>query len=322
MSNRTELHDKIQQITAKIIDLNTQFAQAERLNQLDIDLLRRYTVDLYDATHELKAGVNTPPIVATHPIPKVQPVVQEVKKEVPPTIVANEPKIVSTPLPPKQEIPKPQPELIQQPTPIAEVKETPVIPPPIIESPVIETPKVEMPVAETPKVEPVTAPVVEPPKVETTVVIEEKKVEIPVPVIEEKKIEEPIATPPPIAPVTPPPVPQPVNIAPKAEVDETKESSLNDRLHKPEGNDLASKLQQTPIHDLKKAISINKKFEFINQLFSGDHESYTKSVHYINGLNSGHDATMFFNNLKREYAWDEENKLFLEFSDLVRRRFM
>lgn len=311
MSNRTELHDKIQQITAKVIDLNTQFAQAERLNQLDIDLLRRYTVDLYDAMHELKAGVNTPPIVATHPIPKVQPVVPEVRKEVPPTIVANEPKIVSTPLPPKQEIPKPQPELIQHPTPIAEVKETPIIPPTIIEAPVIETPKVEVPAVETPKVEEIIASVVE-----------EKIAEVPVLVVEEKKIEEPIATPPPIVPVTPPPAPQPVNVVPKTEVEETKEASLNDRLHKPEGNDLASKLQQTPIHDLKKAISINKKFEFINQLFSGDHESYTKSVHYINGLNSGHDATMFFNNLKREYAWDEENKLFLEFSDLVRRRFM
>jgi hypothetical protein len=311
MSNRTELHDKIQQITAKIIDLNTQFAQAERLNQLDIDLLRRYTVDLYDATHELKAGINTPPIVATPPIPKVQPVAPEVKKEVPPTIVANEPKIVSTPLPPKQEIPKPQPELIPQPTPITEVKETPVIAPPIIEAPVIETPKVEVPAMETPKVEEVKAPV-----------IEERKVEIPVPVVEEKKIEEPIATPPPIAPITPPPIAKPIATAPKVEIEESKESSLNERLHKPEGSDLASKLQQTPIHDLKKAISINKKFEFINQLFDGDHESYTKSVHYINGLNNGHDATMFFNNLKREYAWDEENKLFLEFSDLVRRRFM
>ena len=309
MSNRTELHDKIQQITAKIIDLNTQFAQAKHLSQLDIDLLRRYTVDLYDAMQGLKVEENTQPVVTAPTPQKIQPPVQEVKKEVPPTIVANEPKIVSTPLPPKQEIPKPEP--IPVPTPIAE---------PVVEAPVVEQPKVQAPiVVEEKKIEP---PVVEPPKVETPVVVEEKKIETPVPVVEEKKIEEPMATPPPVPPVTPPPITKPVATAPMVEVEETKESSLNDRLHKPEGSDLASKLQQTPIHDLKKAISINKKFEFINQLFDGDHESYTKSVHYINGLNSGHDATMFFNNLKREYAWDEENKLFLEFSDLVRRRFM
>ncbi len=319
MSNRTELHDKIQQITAKIIDLNSQFARAEHLSQLDIDLLRRYTVDLYDAMQGLKVGENTQPVVTLPTPPKIQPPVQEVKKEVPPTIVANEPKVVSTPLPQKQETPKPEPKPIPVPTPIVE----PVVETPKVETPVVEQPKVEAPIiVEEKKIE---TPVAEPPKVEAPIVVEEKKVEAPVVeppkveapvVIEEKKVEAPSPTPP---PVSPPPVPQPVA---KVEVEETKESSLNDRLHKPEGSDLASKLQQTPIHDLKKAISINKKFEFINQLFSGDHESYTKSVHYINGLNSGHDATMFFNNLKREYAWDEENKLFLEFSDLVRRRFM
>ena len=286
MSNRTELHDKIQQITAKIIDLNSQFAQAEHLSQLDIDLLRRYTVDLYDAMQGLKTEANTQPVITVPTTPKIQPPVQEVKKDVPPTIVANEPKIISTPLPPKQEIPKPEPTHIPEPIPVVEVKEEPTVEPP--------------------KVEEVKAPI-----------IEEKLIEVPV--MEEKKVEIPTPTPPPVAPQ---PVAQPVVTAPKVEVEEIKEASLNDLLHKPEGNDLASKLQQTPIHDLKKAISINKKFEFINHLFSGDHESYTKSIHYINGLNNGNDATMFFNNLKREYAWDEENKLYLEFSDLVRRRFM
>ncbi|KAB2918029.1 MAG: hypothetical protein F9K23_02455 [Bacteroidetes bacterium] len=81
-------------------------------------------------------------------------------------------------------------------------------------------------------------------------------------------------------------------------------------------------MQQTPIHDLKKAISINKKFEFINQLFKGDHEAYAKSIHYINGLTNGNEADTFFRNLKREFSWDEENKLFLELADMVRRRFM
>ena len=270
MSNRTELHDKIQQITAKIIDLNSQFAKAERLTELDIDLLRRYTVDLYDAMHQLTPGQTQPPVVTVPPTPKVQPVVQEEKKEVPPTIVANEPKAESTPLPEKQEIP-----VVEEPQPVEPV----VVEEPIaVETPDEPEPQVEEPVAET----------------------------APQPVDEVEETPTP----------TPPPAPK------AAEEEETKETSLNDLLQKTEGNDLVSKLQQTPIHDLKKAISINKKFEFINQLFKGDHEAYTKSVHYINGLSTGNEATSFFNSLRKQYVWNDEDKLFLEFADLVRRRFM
>lgn len=275
MSNRTELHDKIQQLTAKITDLNNGFAQKSSLNPLDIDLLRKYTVELYDAVLELNsADTNTKVAEFSAPVVTVP---------VPPPAPVKEP--VTTPFvepaPPKIDAPMPK---VEQPVPPPPVFEVPVKPV-VVEAPVVETPKVQEPVA------PVAPPVV---------------------------VETPVAPVVPVPPVTPPPAPvaQPVNKV-------VNEPSLNDRLQTaPEGNDLVSKLQQTPIHDLKKAISINKKFEFINQLFKGDHEAYAKSIHYINGLTNGNEADTFFRNLKREFSWDEENKLFLELADMVRRRFM
>lgn len=194
----------------------------------------------------------------------------------------------------------------------------------------------EFPVPPTP---PVTEPIKEIPA-------EEPKVIAPEPIAQVYVA--PVPVPPVTAPVVPPPVqevvmprveipvvppkPEPVIIAPVVEtkpIVEEKPVELpkpepirNEPAPQPEQHDLASKLQHTPIHDLKKAISINKKFEFINQLFKGDHEAYAKSIHYINGLTNGNEAQVFFNNLKKQFAWDEDNKLFIELADLVKRRFV
>lgn len=262
MSNRTEYHDKIQQITAKLIELNSNFANATQLTNIDIELLRKYAVDLYDELLLLKPekAVTVMPSSPTPPPRVIQP---EVKEE-----------------PKKNFAPEPKPvveEKLVPPPPVEEKKEVPL-------PPKIEEKKEEPPVVETPK--PVEEP--KPIKVETPKTPEIK------PIVEDKE----------------------------EAVEEGKDDSLNTSLQQPEPEDLASKLGQTPIHDLKKAISINKKFEFISQLFEGDHEGYTKSVHYLNGLKNKDEAMTFFNNLKKERNWDEENKRFIEFADLVNRRFM
>lgn len=255
MSNRTDRHDKIQQIAAKIIDLNALFAQREGLKKIDTDLLRKYTQDLYEEVLLLETTTANPTI----------------------TVVPNLLKTANTPdylIPPVEEPVKDN----------TVEKQRTIVPEPVLQVPPVSTPIVQPPVPE------VVAPPIVPPKPEPMVithVVETK------PVTEEKPVE-----------VT---KPEPVR---------------NEPAPQPEVHDLATKLQQTPIHDLKKAISINKKFEFINQLFKGDHEAYAKSIHYINGLTNGNEAQVFFNNLKKQFAWDEENKLFIELADMVKRRFV
>ncbi|MDX5320532.1 MAG: hypothetical protein LPK45_05505, partial [Bacteroidota bacterium] len=87
-------------------------------------------------------------------------------------------------------------------------------------------------------------------------------------------------------------------------------------------NDLASKFSNTPISDLKQAISIAKKFELINTLFSGDVQKYAVTIHQINNFRTGDEAFGLLHQLKDEFAWDEEDKNFVELANLVRRRFL
>lgn len=243
MSKRTELQDKIQQITAKLIELNAQFGKSNPLSKLEIDLLKKYTIDLYECVLLLTPETIKETITIASKVEEVP--LQEIVREEPQVVVANIPVQPEAILPPKAETP---------------------LPPKVVEVPLHQ---------------------------ETSIANKLHTEEI-------------------------------VNTTPvvKTISEEKKETSLNDIHQQPEQNDLASKLQQGPIHDLKKAISINKKFEFINQLFKGDHEAYAKSIHYINGLTNGAEAATFFNNLHKQYVWPEENKLFIEFSDLVRRRFL
>lgn len=86
-------------------------------------------------------------------------------------------------------------------------------------------------------------------------------------------------------------------------------------------SDLAGKFGNAPIHDLKKEISIAKKFEFINSLFNGNVEKYAYAIHYINNLKNGDEAFAYLWELKAENDWDEEDDNFLELANMVRRRY-
>ncbi|WP_323825529.1 hypothetical protein, partial [Pseudomonas aeruginosa] len=61
-------------------------------------------------------------------------------------------------------------------------------------------------------------------------------------------------------------------------------NSINDKL-KQEETEVATMLEEAPIRDLKKAISINDRYLFINNLFRGDENMYERSIRTINGLN-------------------------------------
>ncbi len=89
-----------------------------------------------------------------------------------------------------------------------------------------------------------------------------------------------------------------------------------------EANDLAFKFSNTPIHDLKKAISIAEKFEFINSLFGGNVEKYAYSIHHLNNLDNGDEAFTYLHDLRMEWKWDDEDKNFQKLANLIRRRFL
>jgi hypothetical protein len=97
--------------------------------------------------------------------------------------------------------------------------------------------------------------------------------------------------------------------------------SLNDRL-KEEKKEIASRLQDTPIKDLRKGIGINDRFTFVNELFRGDEAMYERSIKTINGFNILSEAEYWISReLKLKLGWNDTSETVQHFYQLVRRRF-
>ena len=249
MANRNNTHESIAAFAAQITELNTDLTARKELSVLDIDLLRKHMIDLYEEVNRLRLVMKEVK-VKDKVEDKVE--IEEARDKNPSPIAETDPEPVEAPTP--EEVPVHEP-----------VKEVPV-PEPVKEVPVHE------PVKEVPVHEPA-----EVPNAEETLQKAEAKVE----------------------------------------ADAIKSASNEE-----EANDLASKFSNTPINDLKKAISIVKKFEFINALFQGNVEKYAYSIHHMNNLQSGDDAFTYLHDLRTEYKWEDEDKNFLELANLVRRRYL
>ena len=100
-----------------------------------------------------------------------------------------------------------------------------------------------------------------------------------------------------------------------------KNVSLNDRL-KQNSNELSDTLQETPVKDLRKAIGINDRFKFLNELFRGDDAMYERSIKTINSYAIYPEAEYWIRReLKLKLGWDDKNETVQQFDQLVRRRF-
>lgn len=99
------------------------------------------------------------------------------------------------------------------------------------------------------------------------------------------------------------------------------QTSLNEQLRE-EKVELAHRLGEAPIKDLKKAIGINDRYVFINDLFRGDEVMYERSIKTINNFSIYAEAQYWMEReLKIKLGWDDERAATQEFYALVRRRF-
>jgi hypothetical protein len=97
--------------------------------------------------------------------------------------------------------------------------------------------------------------------------------------------------------------------------------SLNEVLNENK-EELSEILQNSPIKDLKKAIGINDRFLFINELFQGDETSFERSIKTINGFSIYAEAEYWIRReLKTKLGWDLQSETVKEFDALVKRRF-
>ena len=111
---------------------------------------------------------------------------------------------------------------------------------------------------------------------------------------------------------------------PGKELNETigiNESSLNDKL-KESVIEIGHKLTDSPIRDLKKAIGVNDRYLFINELFRGDEVMYERSLKTINSFRMFPEAEYWIEReLKVKLGWEEHKATTKHFYHLVRRRF-
>ena len=100
-----------------------------------------------------------------------------------------------------------------------------------------------------------------------------------------------------------------------------EEPTLNDKL-KTNNAEVAHILHEVPIRDLKKAISINDRHRFIEDLFRGDETMYERSIKTINNFHNYAEAEFWMQReLKLKLAWDNNSTQVKLFDQLVRRRF-
>ena len=99
------------------------------------------------------------------------------------------------------------------------------------------------------------------------------------------------------------------------------DSSLNDKL-KEEKVEVGHLLTDSPIRDLKRAIGINDRYVFINELFRGDEVMYERSIKTINSFRIFAEAEYWIEReLKVKLGWEEHKETTRHFYQLVKRRF-
>ena len=111
---------------------------------------------------------------------------------------------------------------------------------------------------------------------------------------------------------------------PKKEVNEWVKKdniSVNDTLKESTNTELSSRLNDEPVKDLKKAIGVNDRFLYINELFRGDEVMYERSIKTINSFSIWPEAEYWIKReLKTKLGWID-NPTVRQFDQLVKRRF-
>ncbi len=86
--------------------------------------------------------------------------------------------------------------------------------------------------------------------------------------------------------------------------------------------EVATVLERAPIKDFRKAININDRYLFINDLFRGDEAMYERSLKTIQGFSIYPEATFWIQReLKLKLGWVEGSPAVKLFDQLVSRRF-
>jgi hypothetical protein len=93
---------------------------------------------------------------------------------------------------------------------------------------------------------------------------------------------------------------------------------LNERFDHKNSDMLVEKLRRQRVEDLKKSMSINQRFMFVNTLFHGDIQKFDETIIYLNQCPSREDAMDYIEkNCFQKHGWDIETEEVQEFLDML-----
>ena len=96
----------------------------------------------------------------------------------------------------------------------------------------------------------------------------------------------------------------------------------SEKIEIKEVKEVKDHLVMEPIKDLRSAIGINDKFQFIQELFGGDEKSFEVGIKTINAFKIFPEAQFYIKReLREKNNWDEESNIVKQFDQLIKRRF-
>ncbi len=107
---------------------------------------------------------------------------------------------------------------------------------------------------------------------------------------------------------------------PDSSVGDTPIFSLNDIIAQQQTSvNVASKLGVAAIDDLKKAITMNQRFQFARELFNGDTELYEITISDLNNTSSQMIESKL-SELTKRHGWVVDSIAYIELRELIQRR--
>jgi hypothetical protein len=110
--------------------------------------------------------------------------------------------------------------------------------------------------------------------------------------------------------------------------DETEEahkktviSALNESIIDGSKENVAEKMMNTKVVDLKKVIPLHEKFMYASELFGKNSDHYSQFIDAMNTKQNWKEAEALLAQAASMYKWDPENKTALQFIALIQRRF-
>ena len=96
----------------------------------------------------------------------------------------------------------------------------------------------------------------------------------------------------------------------------------SEKIEIKEVKEVKDHLVMEPIKDLRSAIGINDKFQFIQELFDGDEKAFEIGIKTINAFKIFPEAQFYIKReLREKNNWDEESNVVKQFDQLIKRRF-